>query len=166
MDFRFTTEYPHTEELVSFLMGPRLWIPKESYPDFLDWADKSYRELQKEKKRAIVCIRGKELVGSIIYQRHKEHHDLLELKNLTIEPMARGRYIASFLLRNAEVEGARDFHSTHIICDAKKDNLSIYRFLTKHAYRRVATSDLYRFGAGLDNVYFKSIPIIKNVALA
>lgn len=38
MDFRFTNEYSPTrvDEIVAYLLGPRLWTPQANYPDFGD----------------------------------------------------------------------------------------------------------------------------------
>src|SRR3990172_1913608 len=120
MDFRFTTEYPFSrlDEIVSYLLGPRLWIPHTDYPDFEDWSQKAYLELKKEAKRAIIAISQNQIVGVVIYQRHKKIREALELKNLTVRPDQRGRYIASFLLRNAELEGSREFGTSEVFCDA------------------------------------------------
>ena len=157
MDFRFTNEYPvsRLDEAVSFLSGPRLWIPNNDYPDFLDWAQKTHNELKSDAKRAIIALSRNNIIGVIIYQRHKKDKSALELKNLTVRPDARGRYIASFLLKNAEVEGTREFSSKFITCDAKAKNLEIMHFLLKHHYRIAGRNDLYGLNSGEDIVYKK-----------
>jgi ribosomal protein S18 acetylase RimI-like enzyme len=159
MDFVFTNEYPvgRIDEIVSFLLGPRLWIPKTDYPDFLDWAQRVHGELKKESKRALVALAHGTVVGAAIYQRHKKQTDTLEIKNLTVRPDVRGRYIASFLMRNAEIEGAREFGAHTALCDAKADNLSVQHFLLKHHYRIVGRHDLYQLHSGRDCVYQKQL---------
>jgi ribosomal protein S18 acetylase RimI-like enzyme len=159
MDFVFTNEYAPTriDEIVAFMMGPRLWIPKTDYPDFLDWAQRMHRELKRESKHAIVALAQGNVVGSVIYQRHKQYTDTLEIKNLTVRPDARGRYIASFLMRNAELEGARELGVQTVVCDAKADNLSVRYFLLKHHYRIAGRHDLYRLNSGQDCVYRKRL---------
>ena len=159
MDFRFTNDYPVSklEEIVSYLLGPRLWIPQTDYPDFLDWAGKTYAELKKENKRAIIALSGKEIVGAAIYQRHKKYSEALEIKNITVRPDVRGRYVANFLMRNTEVEGAQEFNSNYAICDAKAKNFSVRYFLLKNRYLPMANEDLYGLGAGKDIVYRKKL---------
>lgn len=159
MNFIFTNEYPigRIDEIVSYLLGPRLWIQGNDYPDFLDWANKTYDELKKEQKRALVAIQSNKIVGVTIYQQHKKEKEALEIKNLTVRPDARGRYIASFLLRNSEIEGLRDFKSKYILCDAKENNFAIRGFLLKHHYRSVTKADLYHLGMGDDIVYKKRL---------
>ena len=159
MDFRFTTEYPlsRLDEIVSYLLGPRLWIPQTDYPDFSDWAKKSHQELKKESKRALIALSRQEIVGVAIYQRHKKVKEALEIKNLTVRPDQRGRYIASFLMRNAEIEGARDFKSNQVICDAKASNFAVQSFLIRHRYSILNQTDLYQMGTGEDLIYQKKL---------
>ncbi|TAL49160.1 N-acetyltransferase [Patescibacteria group bacterium] len=159
MDFKFTSEYPFSklDEIVAYLLGPCLWIPQADYPDFLDWAEKTWKELQKESKGALIALSYHRLVGVTIYQRHKQYPDALEIKNLTVRPDQRGRYIASFLLRNTEIEGTREFSSRFALCDAKARNLGVRGFLLKHPYRVAAKTDLYNLGAGEDLVYQKKL---------
>ena len=86
MDFKFTNNYPisRLDEIVSYLLGPRLWIPNTDYPDFLDWAQKVHGELKKDVKRALIALSENNVVGVAIYQRHKKYKDTLEIKNLTV----------------------------------------------------------------------------------
>jgi GNAT superfamily N-acetyltransferase len=159
MDYRFTNEYPTSkiDEIVHYLAGPRLWIPQQDYPDFSDWAQKVHTELTTTQKRALIALSGNDVVGVTIYQQHKQRPDTLEIKNLTVRPDARGRHIASFLLRNAELEGMRDFHTTNSICDAKIHNHAIMYFLLKHHYTILGRHDLYGLRAGTDVVYTKQL---------
>jgi hypothetical protein len=68
-----------------------------------------------------------------------------------------GRHLASILLRNAEIEGARDFSSKHVVVDAKASNKAIRLFLLGHRYRVQETLDLYGLGAGQDLVFKKTV---------
>ena len=87
MNFKFTNEYSDSriDEIVSYLLGPRLWIPTIDYPDFADWTEKTYKELKKERKRAMIVLSRNNVVGAIIYQKHKKKNDTLEIKNLTVK---------------------------------------------------------------------------------
>jgi ribosomal protein S18 acetylase RimI-like enzyme len=162
MDFRFTNNYPvsQLEEIVEYLVGPRLWIPNTDYPDFLDWASRTYEEFRKESKRALLALSGNEIVGLMIYQPHRRNLDALEIKNLTVRPDKRGRYIASFLLRNAEIDGAKEFKKNRIIYDAKANNFAIRKFLLTNHYRILGRADLYGIGAGEDLIYEKKLVTI------
>lgn len=159
MEYRFTTEFAESkiDEIVHFLLGPRLWVPATDYPDFLDWADRCVAQLKHQHKRAVLCMQGMALVGVALYQRHKQYADTLEIKNLTVLPQVRGRYIASFLLRNAEVEGQRDFASQWAVGDAKSTNYSVAQFMTRHHYAIADQRDLYQKGAGQDLVFRKKL---------
>lgn len=159
MDFRFTNEYPlsRLDEIVAYLLGPRLWIPQTDYPDFEKWAEKTHKEIKGGTKRAIIALSQNQIVGAAIYQRHKQFTESLELKNLTVRPDQCGRYIASFLIRNTEVEGSREFGITSVLCDTKANNFGMRFFLLKHHYRVVVEADLYHLGAGNDVIYRKAI---------
>jgi ribosomal protein S18 acetylase RimI-like enzyme len=159
MHFVFTTEQSgkRADEIVDYLLGPRLWIPQVDYPDFDVWATKVHTQLKRERKRAIIALAGDNVVGAIIYQKHQLLPDVLEIKNITVRPDARGRFMASFLLRNAEIEGARNFGSHEVLVDAKARNLAIKSFLLRNSYRTLGVADLYGLGAGEDVVYRKRL---------
>ncbi|WKZ28694.1 MAG: GNAT family N-acetyltransferase [Patescibacteria group bacterium] len=160
MDIRFTNElHPSRhDELVDYLRGPRLGMPKRHYPDYDDWLGRVHAELGKQQKRAIVALDGGNVVGAVVYQRHKQQSDVLEIRNVTVRPDMRGRYVASFLVRNLEIEGLRDFPGvTRILCDAKRENREIRLFLLQHRYVVAGALDLYGLGAGEDLVFSKSL---------
>lgn len=160
MNFTFTTDdtFKRADEIVDYLLGPRLWIPRLDYPDFFAWVDRTHAQLKSEEKRAIVALSGGNVCGAVIYQKHKTEPDTLEIKNITVRPDMRGRYVASFLVRNAEVEGALDFKANRVVLDAKKRNSAIRSFLFKGGYLPLQTMDLYALGAGEDIVYAKRLP--------
>lgn len=159
VEFTFTNEYRpgQIDEIVNYLGGPRLWVPKIHYPDYFDWLDKVHKELKKEAKRALIVLDHSEVAGVIIYQEHKSLKGVLELKNLTVRPDLKGRYIASFLLRNAEIEGGNELKTTQVTCDAKASNLAIKAFLVKHGYKALGQTDLYGLQAGEDIIYQKKL---------
>lgn len=131
MDFKFTSEYKASQldEIVDYILGTRLWIAQADHPDITGWAKKAHFKLRKETKRALVCFSASTLVGVAIYQKHKSVSDYVELKNISVRPEPRSRYIASFLIRNVEVEASREFGSNLITCDAKERNYEITHFL-------------------------------------
>lgn len=116
MEVLFTSERTvrMADEIVDYLLGPRLWIPQADYPDFEGWVQKVHGQLKREEKRALVGIARGRVVGAVVYQRHLALPGALEVKNITVRPDLQGRHVASFLLRNAEVEGRRDYGSSVI----------------------------------------------------
>ena len=156
MNYKFTTNILNrTDELINYLLGPRLWIPKVDYPDFDNWINKVYLQLKSEEKRAIVCISSGAIVGAIVYQHHRSVEDALEIKNITVRPDQQGHYIASFLMRNAEFEGTQDFKTKKILVDSKSRNMEIRSFLFKNGYTPLCVIDLYDLGSGDDMIYAK-----------
>lgn len=158
-DFRFTSESPdfRIDEIVNYLTGPRLWVPNNDYPNIIDWAQKVYIQLKSGSKRSMVAYYGQEIVGVTIYQKHKQDLDALEIKNITIRPDMRGRHVASFLLKNTEIEGAKEYGSKFATCDAKVKNINILYFLKSEHYEVVRQTDLYNLGTGKDAIFRKSL---------
>src|SRR5208282_2454062 len=150
VEFTFTSEGTggRADELVDYLRGPRLWIPQVDYPDFDGWADKVHQQLKSEEKRALVALSYRNIVGAIVYQRHKTVTSALEIKNLTVRPDMRGRFIARFLLRNAEIEGAADYDVSEVLIDAKARNIALRAYLLGQGYHVRGVEDLYGLGAG------------------
>jgi ribosomal protein S18 acetylase RimI-like enzyme len=159
MEITFTSDAApaRADELVDYLRGPRLWIPALDYPDFDRWAEKVHAQLKSQEKRALVALSARAVVGAVIYQRHKAVPSALEIKNITVRPDMRGRFIAGFLLRNAEIEGAADYGVREVIVDAKARNVAIRAYLLRQGYRRRGEQDLYGLGAGQDVVYGKRL---------
>jgi ribosomal protein S18 acetylase RimI-like enzyme len=155
----FTNEHgsTRTDEIVDHLRRPRLWIPQADYPDYDTWLERVHQQLCREDKQAMVAIESTRVVAAIVYQRHKELPNVLEVKNISVKPEARGRLVASFMLRNVEVEGARGLNASRIVIDAKKDNVGVRLFLLQHRYVPITTTDLYSLGAGQDVVFEKHI---------
>jgi ribosomal protein S18 acetylase RimI-like enzyme len=83
----------------------------------------------------------------------------LEIKNISVDPEAEGRYIGSFLLRNSEIEAAKvDFPDIeHVTIDTKRTNQGMVEFLLDHGYQLQEVTDLYGTGTGLDAVFTKSL---------
>jgi ribosomal protein S18 acetylase RimI-like enzyme len=160
MDFRFTNEetLQRADEIVAYLTGPRLWIPRADYPDFDAWVARVHGQLKTEAKRALLAIAQGNIVGAVLYQRHQTAPDALEVKNITVRPDMQGRYVASFLLRNTEIEGQQDFSTSRALVDAKVQNRGIRSFLTRNGYAVRQAADLYGLGAGEDIVYEKLAP--------
>ena len=159
MDFRFTNEQTlfRTDEIVEHLRGPRLWIPRFDYPDFDEWLERSHEQLKSEKKRALLALSGNTIVGAVVYQKRVGVPNDLEIKNLSVRPDARGRYIANFLLRNAEIEGSKDFKCDRVVLDTKMGNRAIRQLLVRCGYQVSLIEDLYKLGAGRDVTYEKEL---------
>lgn len=151
------------DEIVDRIVKPRLWFSQGKfvdYPDIGDWAQKTYVELNREIKRAFIALINGRLVGVIVYQRDKVDPGVLELKHLSIDEMLAGRRIASFLLRQAEIEGVKKFHPALIRCDVKVFRIAVQSFLRANHYQLITATDLYGLKAGLDAVYEKKAEVV------
>ncbi len=169
--FTFTNDYyGRLDEICDRIVGPQLWFPRGrlgDYPDIGDWSQKTWSELRGGTKRAIIALeqvgRGGRVMGVIIYQQHKTLPNCLELKHLSVDGEKAGRQIGSFLLRQAEVEGTREFPRVEkIVGDVKMKRADVINFMLANRYRIAqARVDLYGLvkgnGGNLDVVFEKEV---------
>lgn len=112
------------------------------YPNYARWVDEvCIPDIQSNWKEAIFAYSNGHIVGDIIYQPHKELPRTREFKNMRIHPLYRGRHLASFLLRQAEVDGD-DFD--RIILDVNTKQKPVIELLLKSGYRAISETPLYR----------------------
>lgn len=165
MEYRITNEFPDSklDRVITMALAPRLWIPPKDYPDEIDWGQKAYDETLSGLKRHMVLFDREEVVGDVVYQRHKQDPHVLEIKRIALQPSARGRYFASVLVQNAEIEGALEFGTTIVRGDSKVDN-PIKHFLRKRGYKKVGQTDLYGLGTGEDIIWEKDLtPVLHRI---
>ena len=115
----------------NLLIQPRLWVPDQAtdYPGHLEWRDKALSEIETSKKMAMVAFWGSDEVAICVYQRDPADSTQLEIRNLSVEPSARGRGLAAFVLRQVENEALIDFPGVQtIVADVKRTNLQMIRF--------------------------------------
>lgn len=145
LDFRFsdTSGGRNIDATATLLIQPRLWIPSGDYPAHTEWRDKALDEIKDGRKRAMVAFWGSDAIGSIVYQRHTTEKDKVEIRNISIEPYARGRHVADFLLRQVELEAAQDFPGVvSIVTDVKRTNVGILAFALQNGYQVEAVTVL------------------------
>jgi len=161
VEFRFTNEYSPSqrEGVLDVLSRPRLWVPEADYPDYRQWLGKVESQLNENKKRAMVSYFGPAAVGAIVYQRHETMPNAIEIKNISVQPETRGRYVGSFLLRNVELEATNnDFpECDELIVDTKVSNLDMITFLMRHHYTIAGIDNLYQLGTGHDAMLVKTV---------
>lgn len=156
-EFRFTNEHRASEvgNVAAVLGRPRLWIPTGlDYPDHPQWLERAEDQIQTGKKRVMLAYRGVEPIGAVVYQRHEARPTVVEVRNISISPDSRGRYIGSFLLRTTELEAVRhDFPDTaSVMVDTKLTNKGMITFLEANGYALESITDLY--GTGVDDAVF------------
>ncbi|HEY8992442.1 MAG TPA: GNAT family N-acetyltransferase [Candidatus Microsaccharimonas sp.] len=138
LDFTFTnTPGGRNQDAISErLVQPRLWIPQGDYPAHLDWREKAIAQIAEEKKRAMIAFWGSDAVGSVVYQQDPKDPSTVEIRNLSVEPYARGRHVASFLLNQTEHEAAVEFpDATRIVTDTKQTNAGLIAFALHNGYK-------------------------------
>lgn len=142
------------------LRGPGLWIPTgHDYPNHDRWLDETEAQIASGAKRAMSAYMGDQAIGAVIYRQNPDDPGIVDIRNFSVSPDARGRYVGSFLLRNAEIEATKiDFPGTKkIVVDTKITNTDMIEFLLSHGYSIDEITDLYRLGTGLDAVLTKFV---------
>jgi ribosomal protein S18 acetylase RimI-like enzyme len=105
-------------------------------------------ELNAGYKQGYIVNTNNIIIATLIFQTHKELSQTLELKNLRVDNRFRGRDIAHFLLKNAEVFARRMGYKT-IIGDfrANKDySFSILKLLLFSGYKVLFKAGIYKDG--------------------
>lgn len=157
VEFTSDDSWSRADEIAEYLLGPRLWVPRRDYPDYDDWVERTRVQLRSEDKRALTARSSGRIVGAVVYQRHRSDPGLLEIKNVSVRPDCQDRLFAAFLLRNAEVEGCKDFGVGEAVVDAKARNAAVASFLVRCGYLPEGRADLYGLGAGNDLLFRRRI---------
>ncbi|MFH1307764.1 MAG: hypothetical protein ABIH72_02845 [archaeon] len=146
--FRSVQTAEEVRQTVDFLARQDL-----QYPHYDEWVQKAESELHSGYKRAGLAYSNGILVGDIVWQLHKELPRVREMKNLRINPQARGRYLAQFLIRQAEVEDKRDCDA--MIVDARETQHDLIELMGCMGYSILSKLNLYEEDRR-DVVLFKS----------
>lgn len=115
-----------------------------SYPGYDCWVQRCEAELFSGYKRAALAFYDDVLIGDIIWQQHKQFPNVRELKNIRVAPGARGRYVGSFLLRQAEYEERESFKA--LIVDARERQVEVISLFKSMGYIPLGKRDLYGDG--------------------
>jgi hypothetical protein len=118
------------------------------YPRYEEWVAKAEAELRAGYKRAVVCLSGNKVVADIVWQAHKELPRIREIKNLRVAPEVRGRYVAMFLLKQAEVEDSGNCEA--LLCDVRARQSDTIQMLLTAGWQPFGTKALYE--EGVDDV--------------
>ena len=125
------------KRLYQFIRGFSL-----DYPDYFQWVEKCRRELELGYKKAVYAIGDDgQVYGSVVFQPHKQEHNILELKNFRVNSEHKGWGIGSMLALKAE-QYAKETGFMRIQGDAHPEN-PIIEFLKKRGYAIEAEESLY-----------------------
>ncbi|MFA5382349.1 MAG: GNAT family N-acetyltransferase, partial [Candidatus Micrarchaeia archaeon] len=92
------------------------------YPDYELWLEKCKRELELGYKQGAYITNSEGVIlGSLIFQKHKQDSSILELKNLRVHPVFEGNKIGTKLIQTVE-EFAKEQGFKRIQGDAHSSN--------------------------------------------
>lgn len=112
------------------------------YPDYFVWLEKCRKQLETGDKMAIYATDNGSIIGSVIFQRHKEDRLVLEVKNFRVSERCAGRGIGSALeIMLCSYGRSNGFKTVRI--DTHYDNFPMIRFLEKRGYFFEREENLY-----------------------
>jgi len=111
------------------------------YPDYFLWLEKCRRELELGYKKAFFATDSCEIMGSVIFQPHKQDCSVLEIKNLRVCSEFEKKGLGSLLLQLVELF-AEENSFKRIQSDIHPENPAISLAL-KRGYDIKAEENLY-----------------------
>lgn len=108
------------------------------------WLPKAESELFSGYKRAALVYSNSVPVGNGIWQPDKQLKRIREIKHLWIDPRARGRHLAQFLVRQIESEDRQEFDA--LIGDTRETQTSVIRMMRDLGYQVLGKLDIYESG--------------------
>ncbi|MBT3865910.1 GNAT family N-acetyltransferase [Candidatus Woesearchaeota archaeon] len=112
------------------------------YPGYFEWLKKCEGQLLSGDKEAVYMVDGQQVVGSIIFQRHREESSVLEIKNLRVDPRYARKGIGKALERRVDLF-ARSGEFRRIQVDAHRDNFEVVNFFIGRGYNIDSEETLY-----------------------
>lgn len=144
MNIHFTSDVSgHIPALIDFLRRHPHHF-RLDYPDFDTWLDKAYTELALGgNKKAILCVEGGVIIGSLIYQEHPNFKYTVEIKNLTVDADEQRTGIGSFLLASLPSTIGDTFPCTEDVhVDVMRTNTKAILFFRKNQFIETRDSTL------------------------
>lgn len=112
------------------------------YPDYHIWLEKCRRQLENGDKKAFYATNKGSIIGSVIFQRHREEDSVLEVKNFRVSEEHRGKLVGSTLeLMLCSYGKSNGFKRIRV--DTHYNNFSMIQFLIKREYILEGEENLY-----------------------
>jgi len=139
-NFTFTTleDIKQIRSLVDFMASQNL-----DYPRYEEWLQKTESQLERGEKQAILAFQEGRLVGDLVYQvcRDEGLGNLIEIKNLRINPEVRERYFASFMLRQLYAECGDKYGG--LLVDVRVNQKQTRDFFISQRFNPIMNISLY-----------------------
>jgi len=116
----------------------------EDYPSYFDWVEQCFEELDSGYKKAFFCESeyNGNIIGNLIFQKHKQDPTILEMKNGRIEPKYRRKKIFTDMYYELE-RYARDEGFKRIIGDCHESNISVIKTLESLGFTPDSIETIY-----------------------
>ena len=112
------------------------------YPDYFVWLEKCRSQLEMGEKKAFYATNRDSIIGSVIFQRHKEEESILEVKNFRVSEEHAGKGVGSALeLMLCSYGRSNGFKRIRV--DTHHNNFPMIQFLIKRGYVLEGEETLY-----------------------
>ncbi len=112
------------------------------YKDYSIWLEKCRRQLEIGDKRAFYATNKGSIIGSVIFQRHREEDSVLEVKNFRVSEKHSREGVGSTLeLMLCSYGRSNGFKRIRV--DTHHDNFAMIQFLIKRGYFLESEENLY-----------------------
>lgn len=113
-----------------------------SYPDYNLWVEKCRKELESGYKKGFYAKDFNMVIGSVIFQMHKQDKSILEIKNFRVLQEYANKGIGSGLYKLTE-EYAKKENFEKVQVDAHFDNNLTIKFLLNKGFLIIKKEALY-----------------------
>lgn len=145
IDVRLTDEMNPSNigKVADVLTAERLFIPtQEDYGSkHQEWVE----ETPTDARRALLATDLGTAAGVIVWRTEEGSPGNINIRNISVPPIARGRNFGSFLLRTAEY-AMREEGACIVHVDTKTTNKDMIVFLESQGYKVIRVDDLYDSG--------------------
>ena len=135
-DFHMLGDRSELRRLVDFISQS-----PGNYQHYDEWVQRAEYELDGGSKKAILAYNDGRLIADLICQKHKQNSEAMEIKNVRVEGDMQGRHVASFLVKQAEMENF--WSSSLAVADVRSDRQDIISFMLECGFEETCTSHLY-----------------------
>ena len=112
------------------------------YPNYSNWLKKCRKELKEGHKSGFYAKISSKIIGSIIFQKHKQQPSVLEIKNLRVAGEYKNKGVGTQLLDlTEELAKKKNFKGVQI--DTHSENIDMINFLLKRGFKIEKQEPLY-----------------------
>jgi len=112
------------------------------YPNYNKWLKKCKKELEEGSKLGFYAIERNKIIGSVIFQMHKQESSILEIKNFRVKPEYQKGGVGTKLYKSIE-EYAKINGFSKVQVDTHAENNEMVKFFEKQGFKIKSKEPIY-----------------------